>query len=55
MNKKTGKGTQGDGTKTIARNKRARFDYHIEERIEAGLGLLSTAQAPNMELRRYTQ
>jgi SsrA-binding protein len=34
MNKKTAK-----GTKTIARNKRARFDYHIEERLEAGLGL----------------
>jgi SsrA-binding protein len=34
MNKKT-----GPGTKTIARNKRARFDYHIEERLEAGLSL----------------
>jgi SsrA-binding protein len=34
MNKKT-----TNGTKTIARNKRARFDYHIEERIEAGLSL----------------
>ena len=39
MNKKTGKGKKGDGGKTIARNKRARFDYHIEERIEAGLSL----------------
>ena len=29
----------GNGTKTIARNKRARFEYHIEERIEAGLSL----------------
>ena len=27
------------GTKTIARNKRARFEYHIEERLEAGLSL----------------
>ena len=34
MNQKT-----GNGTKTIARNKRARFEYHIEERIEAGLSL----------------
>lgn len=39
MNKKTGKGSKSDGSKTIARNKRARFDYHIEERIEAGLSL----------------
>lgn len=34
MNKKTQK-----GGKTIALNKRARFDYHIDERIEAGLSL----------------
>ena len=34
MKKKTAK-----GTKTIALNKRARFDYHIEERLEAGLSL----------------
>jgi SsrA-binding protein len=34
MNKKT-----GTSTKTIARNKRARFEYHIEERLEAGLSL----------------
>ncbi len=34
MNKKT-----GYGSKTIARNKRARFEYHIEERLEAGLSL----------------
>lgn len=27
------------GRKTIAVNKRARFEYHIEERIEAGLAL----------------
>jgi len=39
MNKKTGKGSKGDGTKSIARNKRARYEYHIEERIEAGLSL----------------
>ena len=27
------------GSKTIALNKRARFDYHIDERIEAGMSL----------------
>lgn len=27
------------GSKTIALNKRARFEYHIDERIEAGLSL----------------
>lgn len=27
------------GRKTIALNKRARFEYHIEERIEAGIAL----------------
>jgi SsrA-binding protein len=39
MNKKKKKGSTSNGTKTIARNKRARFEYHIEERLEAGLGL----------------
>ena len=34
MNKST-----TNGTKTIALNKRARFEYHIDERIEAGLCL----------------
>ncbi len=29
----------GDGQKTIALNKRARYEYHIEERFEAGLSL----------------
>ncbi len=28
-----------DGSSTIAVNKRARFEYHIEERIEAGIAL----------------
>lgn len=27
------------GTKTIALNKRARFEYHIEDRVEAGVAL----------------
>jgi SsrA-binding protein len=31
--------TASKGTKTIALNKRARFDYHIEERLEAGIAL----------------
>lgn len=29
----------GAGQKTIAVNKRARFEYHIEDRLEAGLAL----------------
>ena len=31
--------TSAGGRKTIAVNKRARFEYHIEERIEAGVAL----------------
>jgi len=31
--------TDRKGTKTIALNKRARFEFHIDERIEAGLAL----------------
>jgi len=34
MNEKT-----PGGTKTIALNKRARFEYHIEDRLEAGISL----------------
>jgi SsrA-binding protein len=34
MNKQT-----SNGTKTIARNKRARFEYFVEERLEAGIAL----------------
>ena len=30
------------GTKIIARNRRARHDYHIEDVVEAGLGLTGT-------------
>lgn len=29
-----------EGQKTIALNKRSRYDYHIEDRLEAGLSLL---------------
>ena len=36
VNKKKGKDTPGGGT--IALNKRARHEYHLEERIEAGEG-----------------
>jgi SsrA-binding protein len=32
-------GHEDTGRKTIAKNKRARFEFHIEERIEAGLAL----------------
>src|SRR5210317_2005435 len=39
MKKKKNKDSNRKGDKTIALNKRARFEYHIEERIEAGLGL----------------
>lgn len=38
MSKKTGK-DKANGDKTIALNKRARHDYHLEERFEAGLAL----------------
>jgi SsrA-binding protein len=37
--KKKGNASLQKGDKTIALNKRARFEYHIDERIEAGLGL----------------
>ena len=30
---------QTKGTRTIAVNKRARFEYHIEDRLEAGVAL----------------
>ncbi len=39
MSKKTKKDLKTKGSKTIALNKRARFEYHIEERLEAGLSL----------------
>ena len=39
MKKKKDKGGTTHGGKTIALNKRARFEYHIDERIEAGLSL----------------
>lgn len=35
----TGTGTAAGGRKTIALNKRARFEYEIEERLEAGVAL----------------
>jgi len=33
------KGGKAPGPKVFARNKRARFDYHIDEALEAGLAL----------------
>jgi len=35
-----GRGAADDGVKVVAQNRRARFDYDIEERVEAGLALL---------------
>lgn len=32
----------GDGTKLIAQNRRARHDYHLEDRYEAGIQLVGT-------------
>lgn len=37
--KKTNNKVSNPGRKTIAVNKRARFEYHIEERFEAGIAL----------------
>jgi len=34
--------SSGDGTKLVAQNKRARHDYHLEDRYEAGLQLVGT-------------
>lgn len=34
------KDTEKDGSGTIALNKRARYEYHIDERYEAGVSLL---------------
>jgi len=39
MTDKSSKTQQGSGTKTIALNKRARFEFFIEERFEAGIAL----------------
>ena len=41
MAKTSGSGS-GDGTKLIARNKRARHDYHLEDHYEAGVQLVGT-------------
>ena len=37
-----GAGAVGDEVKTVARNKRARHDYHIGDRVEAGIVLKGT-------------
>jgi SsrA-binding protein len=39
MAKKNGKDSGSEGGGTIALNKRARHDYHLEDRYEAGLAL----------------
>lgn len=41
MAKSSGK-DGGDGTKLVAQNRRARFDYHLDDRFEAGLVLTGT-------------
>jgi SsrA-binding protein len=33
---------KGDGSKTIAQNRRARHDYEIEDTVEAGMALVGT-------------
>ena len=32
------------GTKVVARNRKARHDYHIEDTVEAGLVLMGTEE-----------
>lgn len=39
---KKGPSGAGDGTKLVAQNRRARFDYHLDDRYEAGLQLVGT-------------
>jgi SsrA-binding protein len=39
MTKRPPQGRTAEDVKVVAQNKRARFDYHIEERYEAGLSL----------------
>lgn len=34
--------TRASGTKLIAENRRARYDYHLVERVEAGIALTGT-------------
>ena len=40
--KKSSNASGGDGTKLIVSNRRARFDYHLDDRFEAGLVLQGT-------------
>jgi SsrA-binding protein len=42
MAKKTSTSGSGEGIKLVAQNKRARFDYHLSDRFEAGLVLVGT-------------
>ena len=42
MATKHAKSKTGDGTKLIVSNRRARFDYHLDDRYEAGLELVGT-------------
>jgi SsrA-binding protein len=38
----SGKGREGKRVRTFAENRKARRDYHVEERFEAGISLLGT-------------
>lgn len=40
--KKSSPSSDGDGTKLVAQNRRARFDFHLDDRYEAGLHLQGT-------------
>ncbi|MBF0548131.1 MAG: SsrA-binding protein SmpB [Candidatus Riflebacteria bacterium] len=48
---KSRKDQNGDGTKLIASNKRAGFDYYILERLEAGVVLMGSELRPCREGR----
>lgn len=37
-----GKQAHGEGTKTLCANRKARFDYHVEETYEVGIALLGS-------------
>jgi SsrA-binding protein len=37
-----GDATAGDGIKVVAQHRRARFDYHVEDTVEAGLALVGS-------------
>ncbi len=42
MSSKSGGAKKKDGSRLVAENRRARYDYHIEDTLEAGLVLVGT-------------